>query len=236
MKRIKDFLWAMVVIILMLITSSCSMGDMRQSAHDAFLNPNTLVPLIGAVVAYAFDEKISDWAIKHHPVYGSLDNAQDAGKFIKNILEIETYATALIPKDRVKRVGIEWATLKAVHASTSFLKQETNRKRPNGTNDMSFPSGCTSKAFSTATLSNRNLDYLDMPRILQVGNICLASGVAWARVEKGAHYPSDVLVGAALGHFLSAFIHDAFLGKNEGFRFSVVPSEDGVMAQIYFNF
>ena len=219
------------LLIILLLVSGCS--NWEQAAHDAFFNPNTLIPLVGASVVYTFDERISDWATRHRPVYRSLDNAQDSGKFIKSILEIETYVTALIPKDRVKRIGIEWATLKAVHTSTSFLKQETNRKRPNGI-DMSFPSGCTSKAFSAATLSNRNLDYLDMPRALQVGNICLASGVAWARVEKGAHYPSDVLVGAALGHFMSAFIHDAFLKKEVGL--SVVPSEGGVMVRVSFNF
>jgi membrane-associated phospholipid phosphatase len=46
---------------------------------------------------------------------------------------------------------------------------------------------------------------------MQIGNVVLAGGVAWARVEGRRHYPSDVLFGAALGHFLTAFIHDAFM-------------------------
>jgi len=138
-----------------------------------------------------------------------------------------------------------FAAWEAVYTATSFLKQETNRVRPSGGNDLSFPSGCTSIAFSSATLSNRNLDYIDeewmsdnLRKGLQFGNICLASGVAWAKVEGNAHYPSDVLVGAALGHFLSAFIYDAFFGlpKNEGVKFSVVPSEGGAMAQLSFHF
>ena len=33
-----------------------------------------------------------------------------------------------------------------------------------------------------------------------------------ARVEAEKHYPIDVLVGAALGHFLSAVIHDSMMG------------------------
>jgi membrane-associated phospholipid phosphatase len=56
---------------------------------------------------------------------------------------------------------------------------------------------------------------IDMPRALKpplkIGNYLLASGVAWARVEGQRHYPSDVFAGAALGHFLTAFIHDAFM-------------------------
>jgi len=50
---------------------------------------------------------------------------------------------------------------------------------------------------------------------LQLGNLLLATGVGVARVEAGAHYPADVLAGAAIGHFLSAFIYDAFIGLPE---------------------
>lgn len=43
------------------------------------------------------------------------------------------------------------------------------------------------------------------PRCWWQRQMALASAVAWARVERGRHFPSDVLAGAALGHFLSAF-------------------------------
>ncbi len=39
----------------------------------------------------------------------------------------------------------------------------------------------------------------------------IAWGTAWARVEGGKHYPSDVLFGAALGNFVAIFVRDAFL-------------------------
>jgi len=69
---------------------------------------------------------------------------------------------------------------------------------------------------------------------LQFGNLGLASSAGWSRIESGAHYPSDVLAGAALGHFLSAFIHDAILDKPTGF--SIVPLEDGLMARLSYSF
>ena len=37
--------------------------------------------------------------------------------------------------------------------------------------------------------------------------LCTLGG--WGRVEAGAHYPSDVLVGFALGHFIGVFVNDA---------------------------
>jgi hypothetical protein len=40
----------------------------------------------------------------------------------------------------------------------------------------------------------------------------LAAATAWARVEAEKHYPTDVLAGAALGHFLTAVIHDSMMG------------------------
>jgi membrane-associated phospholipid phosphatase len=68
--------------------------------------------------------------------------------------------------------------------------------------------------------------------------VVLASGVAWARVEARVHYPSDVLFGAALGHFLAAFIHDAFLNLPDD-RYTDVSTfalEDGVGVQLAFQF
>jgi len=73
---------------------------------------------------------------------------------------------------------------------------------------------------------------------VKAGNIVVASGVAWARVEAQRHYPSDVLAGAALAHFLTAFIHDAFLNLSEDddVGFAVLPVEGGAAAMLSFRF
>ena len=66
-------------------------------------------------------------------------------------------------------------------------------------------------------------------RFTQIGNLVTATAVGWARVEGEKHFPSDVLAGAALGYFLNAFVHDAFLGLPEDTRFGFVvfPTIDG---------
>ncbi len=73
---------------------------------------------------------------------------------------------------------------------------------------------------------------------VQIGNILLATGVGWARVEAGKHFPSDVLAGAALGHFLSVFFHDAFMGLPEKDRLGlyILPSKHGGMIGLSFGF
>ena len=70
------------------------------------------------------------------------------------------------------------------------------------------------------------------------GNVVLAGGVAWARVEGRKHYPSDILFGAALGHFVTAFIHDAFLNLPDPERASLTtfPVEAGAGIQLAIRF
>ena len=92
------------------------------------------------------------------------------------------------------------------------------------------------------TLANRNIDSIDMPQALKqsmkIGNYLLASGVGWARVEGRRHYPSDVLAGAALGHFLTAFIHDSFMNLPEegNVDFAFFPVRKGAGIALAFHF
>jgi hypothetical protein len=39
----------------------------------------------------------------------------------------------------------------------------------------------------------------------------LTASAAWARIEAGAHYPSDTLFSIALGNFIGATVNDAFI-------------------------
>lgn len=66
----------------------------------------------------------------------------------------------------------------------------------------------------------------------------LAVGTAWARVEADVHYPSDVLTGLALGHFIAAFFNEAFLmpKKNDHFCFGAQTSIDKIVLTFYWAF
>jgi len=68
----------------------------------------------------------------------------------------------------------------------------------------SFPSGHASSAFSMATaLSKRHSEWW-----VQVPAYTLATGFSAQRIDSGAHWTSDVLVGAVLGYAISAFLAD----------------------------
>jgi membrane-associated phospholipid phosphatase len=230
--------------------------DLRRiprAAYNAFFDLQTLIPAAGALgfAVDDFDEKVSDWATKHHPIFGSEDNARKASDYLVGTLHAEALLTALAtpsgddPKNwaysKTRGIAVELVALAATDGAAYELKGAIGRTRPDGSKD-GFPSNHSSVAFCSSTLANRNLNFMPLPdevRLpLQVGNILLATSVAWARVEGRKHFPSDVLAGAALGHFLSAFIHDSLLGLPEDKRFGFVifPLKGGVMTELSFAF
>src|SRR5262249_17956790 len=131
----------------------------------------------------------------------------------------------------------------ATSALTSFAKNEVKRWRPDRSSQTSFPSAHSSTAASSARLSNRNLDSIEMrPWVntaLDVANWSAVGTTAWARVEGGKHFPSDVLAGICLGNFATTLIHDSFMNLPEDdnrFSFRVEPSPSGFWASLSWNF
>lgn len=225
-----------------------------RAAFNALVDPQTLIPVAGALVfgLSKWDKNVSHWATGHTPIFGSTQNAANDALYFEIPLYTEVFITALATpsggdsKDwvysKLKGIAVEGAAELVTAGATSLLKDTTGRTRPNGSSNKSFPSGEASAAFSSVALSNRNLDSIELPqevRIpLKVVNILLGSTVAWARVEAQAHYPSDVLAGAALGNFLSATVHDSFLNlpKDKTYGFGIFPMKGGVKGELYFTF
>jgi hypothetical protein len=213
-----------------------------------------LIPAVGALIftVDGFDQEVSDWATKHTPIFGSQKAAKDGSNYLRNAIGAGALVTALATpsgddtrtwtRAKLKGIGVQIAAWGATKGATGLLKSATDRTRPDDSDDNSFPSGHSSDAFAFATLANRNLNYIELAdesRLpLQVGNLLLATGCAWARVEGGKHYPSDVLAGAALGYFFSALIHDAFMGlpESEKFNFVILPYREGAMVELSFRY
>jgi len=54
------------------------LGGITHAAYDALVDPQTWLPLAGAVTVAPFDRKVSYWASEHTPVFGSHDAASAA--------------------------------------------------------------------------------------------------------------------------------------------------------------
>jgi len=197
---------------------------LRESALAAVRNPQTWVPLAGAaVIGLAdLDDEISDWAVEESPVFG--DNAADASDSLRSLTSAAYWVTALVaPSDsiaaKLKGLSVGAATLVIEEATVNAMKSLSGRERPTGFDDKSFPSGHASRASVSAAMAAGNLEYTAMPGwvrgTLQVGLYGAAAGTGWARVEAGKHYPTDVLVGYAIGQFLARFMHEAFFAGTD---------------------
>jgi membrane-associated phospholipid phosphatase len=204
----------------------------RDAAAHAALAPQTWVPAAGALALqiHGRDRALSAWAVDHAPVFHSAAGAHRASRSLLRATTAAYVVTALAtPGDRDPARWL-WAKARgfAVGAGaagvtegmTLLLKEGTQRRRPDRSDRLSFPSGHASSAAVRATLAVRNLETIRMPRgarwALQGSAQLLAAGTAWSRVEGNLHYPSDVLAGMALGSFIGAFVNDAFLGGSHG--------------------
>lgn len=216
----------------------------------ALKSRGTWVPLVGAGVVSIddWDREISDWARENTPIFGSTERAIDGSDNLKTATTVAMVGTALaVPNGRgawewkPERLVLEIGTIQLNNFATLGLKNLTGRERPDGSDDQGFPSGHSSQAFARATLACRNIDQI--PSLsnswrftLKTTFRVIAAGTAWARVEGGKHYPSDVLFGAALGNFVAIFVHDAFLPAATNTRFNAVLGRREMSFSVAFSF
>lgn len=225
---------------------------LAKAARDAACDPWTWVPLAGAGVLTIsdWDEDIARWARDDHPVFGSAAHAESAGQTLRGI-EQDAWIASLIATpsgdeagpwtaDKAKGFAVEWAATSATSGLTSALKSDVHRERPDGSNAESFPSSGASDTFAFHALARSNLDSIDMSDdtrgALRIGLGSVAAAEAWSRVEAGKHYPTDVLVGAALGNFVARFVHDGFLGLPDDVQLSAYVDPAGSSYSLGFSF
>ena len=130
----------------------------------------------------------------------------------------------------------------SVYELTKFMKKEIVRTRPDGSGNDSFPSLHTSYATSRSMLAMKNIKTLPVNGTLKTAMECAVGTLpylmGWARIEAGAHYPSDVLVSVFLGNFISGFINDAFLlpSQDDEQKISIGLTKTGYSVSISFKF
>lgn len=203
----------------------------KQSAITAAVDPHTWIPLAGAAVFTIddLDERTVDWAGKHTPLSGDVDDAEDLSDLSRSLSRANYLVTVLaVPSgegrqmvwNKTRGLALGLVTIGINDGLTNALKSATDRRRPErvaggNRHDNSFPSLHTSGAATTAALAVRNIEHMTLSRtqkrVWQWSSYSLAAVTGWTRVEAQRHYPSDVLAGYALGNFIATFINNAFI-------------------------
>ncbi len=197
-----------------------------EAAVTAASDPWVWAPLAGAAGLQVSDadRRISRWARRETPLFGSQSGATRWSDDLRSVAVVADAATVLLaPTDAT---GSDWVLTKgrdyaidlvaatAAIETTHVLKGTAHRSRPSGVDDQSFPSGHATTAAVYDREAELRLASLDLghgtQQALGYSLEAVTLGTAWARVDAGAHYPSDTLVGMAIGHFSARFFEAAF--------------------------
>jgi hypothetical protein len=218
------------------------------AAVESLKDPLTWGPAAGALVFSLgdLDREVSDWARQEQPLFG--DDADQAGDWLLGGITGLYLGSALLTDSGA---GQEWQSNKArglglglaANLTTAGLgyglKQTASRTRPDGSDRESFPSGHSSLAATNAALFSGNLDSLPLASpartLLRGSGYGLAWGTAWARIEAGKHYPSDVLAGLALGNWVALTLQNSLLQESRG-RFTLQYDQRKSLAVVQFPF
>ena len=181
-------------------------------------------PLAGAAILQidSWDEDVSDWAHDSTPVFGSESNAADWSTGLQ-VASVTVYAASVLAAQAARSTATGSSRRRREPRSGSALRGDQRRNQRSQVGRLAraagrigrrqLSSGHASTAAVFDTLAVRNLETIDMSPALRttlvVGTGAITAGTAWARVEANKHYPSDVLVGVAIGNYMAAFFTEA---------------------------
>lgn len=125
------------------------------------------------------------------------------------------------PRFRSATYDLAQATIVTQSYATA-LKLSIGRTRPDGSNDLSFPSGHTANAFALATVTSHH--YGTRAGIVAFG---AAGLIGVSRMERNVHHLSDVLAGAALGYAVGrTVVREDGEPVGRARRVSLIPATD----------
>ena len=149
-------------------------------------------------VGALFDDKIADWiADPDHGFGTSLEDGAAPAVMGAGVAALFV-SGRFVGAARYRALTYDWLQAFLINAGyTTLLKEVVHRGRPNGDDNLSFPSGHASNAFALATVAERHYGWK-----AGVPAYVLAGAVAVSRLQRNKHYLSDVLAGATLGYIV----------------------------------
>ncbi len=192
------------------------------------------VALAGA--AMALDKPIFDAVQRNHTTAADRylkDVTRLGGGYGQDVAIVLLLGGVVARNERLRDTGFDAleSSVWAAGIVTPIIKEAAGRARPIqelGTYNFrpfrgshSFPSGHATNAFALATAIAAHSDGYVIPTIAYA----LATGVAIARVNERAHFPSDVVAGALIGRAVAKSITSRHRALK---HVMIVPARNGV--------
>jgi membrane-associated phospholipid phosphatase len=163
------------------------------------ISRGNLLPLLigraGGLTAYSFDEEVSEALWGTAPAWGNIGDVLGSHAVILGSTGSILAVTPFVKSERFK--GFSFTLTQAIilnNVLTASLKAAVSRTRPNEESDTSFPSGHASNVFAWSTVAANYYGWK-----IGVPAYAVAGFVALSRVERGAHYLSDIIAGSTVG-------------------------------------
>lgn len=192
---------------LVLLTTALSFADKPTSRFAVKLNDNNKPLSSTSSYVTRFGGRYEVYTLAGLAAYGYMFN----NKKLKTttLLATQAYITAGLVETGLKfltgrqRPGyvdpITKQNASTYHGPFYQFSKDANGNKRDGASYSSFPSGHTTVAFAAATVFA--MEYIDKP-IVPIIAYSAATLIGFSRLTENKHWPTDVLIGAALG-FLS---------------------------------
>ena len=165
-------------------------------------NTDNVKPLLAGGLATGvgaiFDDDVADWIADPSHGFGTRLEDGAAPAVVGAGVAILFATGRAVDAPRYRAMTYDWLHAFLITAGyTTLLKEVVHRERPNGEDNLSFPSGHASNAFTLAAVAERHYGWkAGLPAYT------LASAVAVSRLQRNKHYLSDVMAGATLGYLV----------------------------------
>ncbi len=191
-------------ILLLFILSSVSAGSLLErtlnTGTNLFEQDKLIIigsGLTGAAAAYCMEDRDGHRGILPFEPFTTMDRIDNAAfGYALPAASVALWAGGeVFRKNSIASTGESLCRgLFYTYGITEILKRGTQRERPDGSNFRSFPSAHgAGAACAAAVLWNRHGPEAGIPAAAVALYTCIS------RVNTGVHYPSDVVMGAALG-------------------------------------
>lgn len=163
------------------------------------------------------------------------DGPDDALRFVPVAAAYALKACGVESESSWKRMAVNTAVSYAFSVGTTWaLKHSIHERRPDWTDNHSFPSGHTALAFTGAIILDK--EYRHVSPWISVAGYAVATGVAVDRVARNRHAWQDVTAGAAIGvgsTLLGYWLGDKITGEHSRYALSTDGQSLSLCIQLF---